>query len=113
MSAKRTDKRSSAGKRKAVPEVRVPSHQLGRGKIRRSMRRPISDEEIAATAPPELSELPADFWDGAAVVEPVAKVPISLRVDEDVLRWFRSGGPRYQSRMNAVLRSYMEHHSRG
>ena len=37
---------------------------------------------------------------------------ISLRVDEDVLAWFKAAGPRYQSRMNAVLRSYMTHMSR-
>jgi len=41
------------------------------------------------------------------VVEPVAKQPISLRVDTDVLQWFKKQGPRYQSRMNAVLRSFM------
>jgi len=41
-------------------------------------------------------------------VLPSAKTPISLRVDNDVLAWFRETGPRYQSRMNAVLRSYME-----
>lgn len=38
---------------------------------------------------------------------PVAKQPISLRIDEDVLNWFKEQGPRYQSRMNAVLRAYM------
>lgn len=32
---------------------------------------------------------------------------ISLRVDADVLDWFKTQGPRYQSRLNAVLRSYM------
>jgi len=37
----------------------------------------------------------------------VSKQAISLRVDADVLEWFRAQGPRYQSRMNAVLRSYM------
>jgi uncharacterized protein (DUF4415 family) len=37
----------------------------------------------------------------------VARRAISLRVDEDVLDWFRHSGPRYQTRMNAVLRSYM------
>ena len=52
-------------------------------------------------------DLPADFWDSAVVVEPAAKQAISLRVDADVLAWFRAQGPRYQSRMNAVLRSYM------
>lgn len=38
---------------------------------------------------------------------PPPKEAISLRVDGDVLAWFRAGGPGYQSRMNAVLRSYM------
>jgi uncharacterized protein (DUF4415 family) len=42
------------------------------------------------------------------VVVPVGKQPISLRVDEDVLEYFRSLGPGYQTRMNAVLRSYMK-----
>lgn len=47
-------------------------------------------------------------WRGASVVVPLRKQAISLRVDEDVLAWFRDHGPRYQSRMNAVLRSYMD-----
>ena len=41
------------------------------------------------------------------MVYPVAKHAISLRMDEDVLVWFKSQGPRYQTRINAVLRSYM------
>jgi uncharacterized protein (DUF4415 family) len=47
------------------------------------------------------------------LVEPVRKQAVSLRIDEDVLDWFRQSGPRYQSRMNAVLRSYMNARSRG
>ena len=65
-----------------------------------------SEAEIAATSPPELKDLPPDFWDDAAVVA-VRKQAISLRVDQDVLDWFRAGGPRYQTRMNAVLRAYV------
>lgn len=79
----------------------------------------MTDEEIMRTSPPELANLPDDFWDGARLVYPPgwkgprvawppAKEPISLRVDEDVLAWFRAQGPRYQSRMNAVLRAYMK-----
>ena len=34
---------------------------------------------------------------------------LSLRIDPDVLEWFRTQGPRYQTRMNTVLRAYMEH----
>ena len=67
----------------------------------------MSEREIRATSPPELADLPENFWDAALVVEPSQKLPISLRVDADVLDWFKTQGPRYQSRMNAVLRSYM------
>jgi uncharacterized protein (DUF4415 family) len=43
---------------------------------------------------------------GLKVVPP--KASISLRVDADVLGWFRSTGTGYQSRMNAVLRAFKE-----
>jgi uncharacterized protein (DUF4415 family) len=39
-----------------------------------------------------------------------SKSLLSLRVDSDVLSWFRSKGPGYQSRMNALLRAYMQAH---
>lgn len=67
-----------------------------------SPARAVSDRVIAKTSPPELANLPEDFWAGAELVLPVAKQAISLRVDEDVLSWFRTLGPRYQTRMNAV-----------
>jgi uncharacterized protein (DUF4415 family) len=73
----------------------------------------MSDSEVRDSSPPELSELPSDFWDSAELVEPVRKQAVSLRIDEDVLDWFRQHGPRYQSRMNAVLRSYMNARTRG
>lgn len=41
---------------------------------------------------------------------PASKSLLSLRVDSEVLSWFRSQGPGYQSRMNALLRAYMEAH---
>jgi uncharacterized protein (DUF4415 family) len=78
-----------------------------RGRADLARLRRVSEREIKATSPPELADLPDDFWDDATVVEPSAKQPISLRVDTDVLRWFKTQGPRYQSRINAVLRSYM------
>jgi uncharacterized protein (DUF4415 family) len=36
------------------------------------------------------------------------KAAISLRVDVDVLRWFKSQGPGYQTRINAILRAYKD-----
>jgi len=38
------------------------------------------------------------------------KVLFSVRLDQDVLEWFRRQGPGYQSRINALLRAYMEVH---
>ncbi len=83
------------------------SKKPSRGKANLTLLRRISDAEIARTSPPELADLPDDFWDEAAVIVPGPKQAISLRVDQDVLDWFRNSGPRYQSRMNGVLRSYM------
>ena len=98
MSAKRTPK--SSPRRRNVPS---------RGRANLARLRTVGEAEIARTAPDELRDLPLDFWDDASPVMPEVKIPISLRVDVDVLAWFRRKGPRYQSRMNAVLRSYMEH----
>jgi uncharacterized protein (DUF4415 family) len=96
VSAKRTVKSSV----KSIPS---------REKADLRMLRRVSDAAIRRSAPPELQYLPDDFWDEAVPVVPESKVPISLRVDSDVLVWFREEGPRYQSRMIAVLHSYMHH----
>lgn len=47
-------------------------------------------------------------WGSAVIVLPEPKTAISLRVDPDVLDFFRSAGKGYQTRMNAVLRAYMD-----
>ena len=94
MSGKRTRKTS-----------KVDSPSRGRADLHRLRR--MGEAEIARTSPPESADLPDDFWDDAVVAPPPRKEAISLRVDEDVLEWFRGHGPRYQTRMNAVLRSYM------
>lgn len=40
--------------------------------------------------------------------EPVAKAAVSLRLDQDVLEWFKTQGPGYQTRINAVLRAFRD-----
>lgn len=47
-------------------------------------------------------------WSNLKVDWPQAKQAISLRIDQDVLEWFRGGGAGYQTRMNAVLRAFVE-----
>jgi uncharacterized protein (DUF4415 family) len=96
VSAKRTAKSSR------------PSPRPSQGRAKLATLRRVTEAEINRSSPEELRDLPADFWDDAVPVLPTAKIPISLRVDADVLELFRETGPKYQSRMNAVLRSYME-----
>ena len=67
----------------------------------------MTEREIERTSPPELADLPADFWNEAGVIVPPPKQAISLRVDQDVLAWFKEQGPGYQTKMNAVLRTYV------
>jgi len=55
--------------------------------------RPMSDEE----------------WARAEVVHP-QKVPVGLKLDDDVLGWFKSQGKGYQTRINTILRRYYETH---
>lgn len=65
----------------------------------------LPDEAIDYSDIPELDE---EFWGNAHLVMPEAKERITLRIDKEVVEYFRSGGHGYQTRMNAVLRAYME-----
>jgi uncharacterized protein (DUF4415 family) len=47
-------------------------------------------------------------WDTVTVELPKPKAAIHMRIDRDVLDFFRSTGKGYQTRMNAVLKSYVE-----
>ena len=65
--------------------------------------------ERAAGQEPAREAVEGDFdWSKATVVIPPAKASISLRLDTDVLAFFKAQGRGYQTRINAVLRSYME-----
>ena len=74
----------------------------------------LSDEEVYARALADSDALPADkiSWKNARMVWPEKKIPMTVRLDKDVLVWFRSFGKGYQTRINAVLRSYMQAHKR-
>lgn len=60
----------------------------------------------------DYSDIPATdeaFWADAVVIRHGPKEQISIRLDADLLEWFRKRG-RYQTEINAVLRTFMEHH---
>ncbi len=58
----------------------------------------------------EIPELNKEFWKNAKVIRPDSKVPVSLRLDQNVLTWFKNKGKGYQSHINSVLTSYMKAH---
>jgi uncharacterized protein (DUF4415 family) len=66
--------------------------------------------EEAAGIEPELDEDEIGIewdWDNVKLVVPPVKQAVSVRLDQDVIAFFKAQGPGYQTRMNAVLRSYM------
>ena len=67
----------------------------------------LPDDQIDYSDIPELDD---DFWENAKIVAPPGKERITFRVDREVLAYFRKDGPGYQTRMNAVLRSFVEAH---
>ena len=67
----------------------------------------IRDEDIDYS---DISELDEEFWTNAELRMPENKDRITVRIDHDVLTWLKSQGPGYQTRMNAILRTYMEAH---
>jgi uncharacterized protein (DUF4415 family) len=56
---------------------------------------------------PEWADFKDIDWSEAVLVIPPKKKAISIRIDEDVLDFFKNQGSGYQRRMNAVLRSYV------
>lgn len=64
-----------------------------------------SDQDIDYGDIPELSEA---FWQNAELLTPASqKKTVTLRLDDDIVHWFKKAGAGYQSRINAVLKAYV------
>jgi uncharacterized protein (DUF4415 family) len=70
----------------------------------------LSDRDIDYSDIPELDK---DFFRSATLVLPEPKTTLTIRLDQHVLEWFKAKGPGYQTRINALLRAYMEAHKGG
>ena len=72
-----------------------------------------SPQEIERMADADDGALPMG-WEQTVMLDlPPGKDAIKLRIDRDVLDWFRATGAGYQTRMNAVLRAFVTaHHSK-
>lgn len=71
----------------------------------------LRDEDIDLSDSPEITP---EMFARAVVrkgLKPVErKRQVTLRLDADVLEWFKAQGPGYQTRMGSLLRAYMEAH---
>jgi uncharacterized protein (DUF4415 family) len=74
--------------------------------------RAMADDEIRAGIVDDPDARPTDeaFWKDARVAMPRRKETVTIRLDADLLDWFRSEGG-YQTRINAILRAYMNAHA--
>jgi uncharacterized protein (DUF4415 family) len=70
----------------------------------------MTEEEIERNAREDPDNPPwtEEEWARARVVFPQGKAPVTLRLDKDIIAWFRQHGRGYQTRINAVLRAYVE-----
>ncbi len=99
-----------------MPKVRTTKLYLNpittkpSGKTDFEKLRKMTDEEIDARRGDD-PNFPDIDWENAEVelVIPVIKQAVSIRLDSDVIDFFKEGGRGYQTRINQVLRSYMEH----
>jgi uncharacterized protein (DUF4415 family) len=65
----------------------------------------MKDNDIDFSDCPEMDE---EFFKHAKIVLPENKETVTIRLDKEVLEWFRAQGKGYQTRINALLRSYMK-----
>jgi len=65
----------------------------------------LKDEDIDFSDIPELGEA---FFQNANIRLPERKVPVCIRLDREVVDWFKARGKKYQSRINAVLKAFIE-----
>ncbi len=73
--------------------------------IHRFSARALRDSEIDFSDIPKLGK---SFWATAKLTLPEPKDRLTIRVDHDVVQWLKKHGKGYQTRINAILRSYME-----
>ncbi len=69
----------------------------------------MSETELAASIAADPDDVHEDLdWTQAVKGIPERKLAIKLRIDAGIVRWFRASGKGYQTRMNNVLRAYVD-----
>ena len=66
-----------------------------------------AEVEARVASDPDEADMVMD-WDNTTVETPQPKAVLNMRIDKDVLEYFRKKGKGYQTLINAVLRSYVK-----
>lgn len=99
---------------KKEPIVRASAERLeamrarGESKSDWKAAEALSMGEVERLADEDDGPLPEGWESTVEIGIPVTKQAVHLRLDRDVLGWFRSHGPGYQTRINAALRAFMQ-----
>jgi uncharacterized protein (DUF4415 family) len=67
--------------------------------------------DAASNNKPDYDDIPEQgdaFFKNAILKIPESKATVTMRMDKDVLEWFKAQGKGYQTRINALLRAYMD-----
>lgn len=112
MSGKRTGKILVKSAAKSAPAARRAAAAAPRAGTDWKRVRVMSDGPVKRALAKDADARPTDvnFWKKAKLVMPSPKQTITIRLDADLLKWLRSQ-PSYQTRINAVLRTYMQAHT--
>jgi uncharacterized protein (DUF4415 family) len=84
--------------------TRTTSRTRAKGKTDFKRLRRMQDADIDDSEIPRLNK---SFWKNAKLTMPEPKDRLTIRMDRDVVAWLKKAGSGYQTRINAILRSYM------
>ena len=90
--------------------TRTTSRARARGRTDFERLRAMRDADIDDSDIPRLGK---SFWKAAKLTMPEPKDRLTIRIDHDVVEWLKRKGSGYQTRINAILRSYMNAQSDG
>jgi uncharacterized protein (DUF4415 family) len=85
--------------------TQTTSGTRSRGKTDFNRLRQMRDADIDYSDIPKLGK---SFWKSAKLTMPERKDRLTIRIDHDVVEWLKKQGSGYQTRINAILRSYMK-----
>lgn len=58
----------------------------------------------------DIPETDENFWKNATIHMPRSKKSLTIRLDSEIIEWFKAEGTGYQTKINAVLQAYIQAH---